>query len=157
MVCAVCLTMFLSKVVIVKGFLGIKPNVSHSVLYIHRFGYKDTSNFRMNHYQVKLTDKREMWAIIAQHRSNSIAHAASELIEAEWRIYASVNYTTIGSDNGWTVPCHYLNQCWRIVNWTLRKKLQWFFYRNKNTFIDKFAFESVACQSGGHLVPVSMC
>ena len=25
-----------------------------------------------------------------------------ELSEAEWRIYASVNYTTIGSDNGWS-------------------------------------------------------
>ena len=22
-------------------------------------------------------------------------------------------------------PSHYLNQCWLVVNWTLRKKLQW--------------------------------
>ena len=36
----------------------------------------------------------------------------------------------IGSDNGlspgtWSAPSHYLNQCWNIVNWTLRNKLQW--------------------------------
>ena len=32
--------------------------------------------------------------------------------------------TFIGSDNGlsptWLPPSHYLNQCWNIVNWTLR-------------------------------------
>ena len=32
-------------------------------------------------------------------------------------------------------PSHYLNQCWVIVNWTIRNKLQWNF--NQNT---KFAF-----------------
>ena len=25
----------------------------------------------------------------------------------------------------WSAPSHYLNQCWDIVNWTLRNKLQW--------------------------------
>ena len=25
----------------------------------------------------------------------------------------------------WPVPSHYLNQCWNILNWTLRNKLQW--------------------------------
>ena len=25
----------------------------------------------------------------------------------------------------WSAPSHYLNQCWHIVNWTLRNKLQW--------------------------------
>ena len=27
-------------------------------------------------------------------------------------------------------PSHYLNQCWIIVNWNLRNKLQWTFNRN---------------------------
>ena len=34
---------------------------------------------------------------------------------------------TIGLDKAlvtWTVPSHYLNQCWNIINWTLRNKLQ---------------------------------
>ena len=31
----------------------------------------------------------------------------------------------------YSVPSHYLNQCWVIVNWTLKKKLQLNFYQNK--------------------------
>ena len=46
-------------------------------------------------------------------------------IEAEWRIYASVSKAIIGSDNGWSAPCHYLNQCWNIANSKLRNTLQW--------------------------------
>ena len=30
------------------------------------------------------------------------------------------------------MPSHYLNQCWVIVNWTLRNKLHWNFNWNKN-------------------------
>ena len=32
-----------------------------------------------------------------------------------------------------SAPSHYLNQCWNIVNWTNRNKLQW--SRNRNTYI----------------------
>ena len=46
--------------------------------------------------------------------------------------------TIIGSDNG-----HYLNQCWNIVNWTLRNNFQWNFNRNSNIFIQEIAFENV--------------
>ena len=46
----------------------------------------------------------------------------------------------------WTVPSHYLNQCWNIVNWTLRNKLQWKFNRNSNIFIHENAIESVVCE-----------
>ena len=28
----------------------------------------------------------------------------------------------------WSLPSHYLNQFWNIVNWTLRNKLQWIFF-----------------------------
>ena len=34
----------------------------------------------------------------------------------------------------WPAPSHYLNQCWNIVNWTLRNKLQWDLNRNSLTF-----------------------
>ena len=34
----------------------------------------------------------------------------------------------------WSAPSHYLNQCWNIVNWTFRNKLQW----NSNLKIQKF-------------------
>ena len=51
----------------------------------------------------------------------------------------------------WTAPCHYLNQCWHIVNWTLRNKLQWNFNRNSNILIQENAVESVVCQTAAIL------
>ena len=46
----------------------------------------------------------------------------------------------------WTAPSHYLNQCWNIVYWTLRNKLQWNFNRNSNIFIVENTFENVVCE-----------
>ena len=46
----------------------------------------------------------------------------------------------------WTAPCHYLKQCWNIVNWTLGNKLQWNFNRNSNIFIEDNTFENVVCE-----------
>ena len=64
--------------------------------------------------------------------------------------------TIIGSDNGlslercqavaWTVPSHYLNQCWNIVNWTLGNKPQWNFNQNSNILIEENTFENVVCE-----------
>ena len=47
----------------------------------------------------------------------------------------------------WSAPNHYLNQCWDIVNWTLRNKLQWNFNQNTNIFIQKNAFENIVCET----------
>ena len=46
----------------------------------------------------------------------------------------------------WSAPSHYQNQCWNIVNKTLRNKLQWIFSRNSNIFIQENVFESVVCE-----------
>ena len=35
----------------------------------------------------------------------------------------------------WSVPSHYLNQHWNILNWTLRNKIQWNLNRNSYSFI----------------------
>ena len=43
----------------------------------------------------------------------------------------------------WTAPSHFWNQCWDIVNWTLRNKLQWNLKRNAYIFIQENAFENV--------------
>ena len=43
----------------------------------------------------------------------------------------------------WSAPSHYLNQCWNIVHWTLRNKLQWNVNRNSYIFIKKNPFENV--------------
>ena len=45
-----------------------------------------------------------------------------------------------------SAPSHYQNQCWNIVNKTLKNKLQWNFNRNSNNFIQENAFESVVCE-----------
>ena len=42
-----------------------------------------------------------------------------------------------------TVGSHYLNQCWDIVNWVLRNKLQWNLNRNLYIFFEENAFENV--------------
>ena len=50
-----------------------------------------------------------------------------------------------------TAPSHYLNQCWIIVNWTLRNKLQCNLNRNSNIFIQENAFESDVCETAAIL------
>ena len=41
---------------------------------------------------------------------------------------------------------HYLNQCWNIVNWTLRNKLQWNFNRNSNIFNQENTPQNAICE-----------
>ena len=41
---------------------------------------------------------------------------------------------------------HYLNQCWNIVNCTLRNKHRWNFNLNLDIFIQERAFGSVVCK-----------
>ena len=43
-------------------------------------------------------------------------------------------------------PSNYPNQCWNIVNWTLRNKLQWYFNGNSKICILKNALENVVCE-----------
>ena len=43
--------------------------------------------------------------------------------------------TTIGSDNAWSAPSHYLKQCWNIVKLNLRNKFQWTLKRNWYIFM----------------------
>ena len=46
----------------------------------------------------------------------------------------------------YSAPSHYLNQCWVIVNWILRNKLQWNFNQNTKLFIHKIAFENIVTE-----------
>ena len=62
---------------------------------------------------------------------------------------AFMSQVSIGSDNGlspFSAPSHCLNQCWIIVNWTLRNKLQWNLNQNTKLFIHKNASENVGCE-----------
>ena len=49
--------------------------------------------------------------------------------------WGRVMHICVSKLSAWTAPSHYLNQCWNIVNWTFRNKLQWNFNRNSNIFI----------------------
>ena len=72
-----------------------------------------------------------------------------QLIEAKWRMHASVDQTIMGSNDGfvaWSAPSHYLNQRWYIVNLALGIKLQWNVDGNPNIFFQENAFENVVCE-----------
>ena len=47
---------------------------------------------------------------------------------------------TIASDKwlgAWSAPEYYVNQCWLIVNWIFRYKLQWNLNQNSTIFLEK--------------------
>ena len=46
----------------------------------------------------------------------------------------------------YSAPSHYLNQCWVIVNWTLRNESQWNFNQNAYLFIHEDASENIVCE-----------
>ena len=73
----------------------------------------------------------------------------SELISPECRICASMNRVNIGPDNALSPirrQAIIWNQCWIIVNWTLRNKLQWNFNRHIKLFTHENAFENIVCE-----------
>ena len=49
----------------------------------------------------------------------------------------------VSKSGHWSVPSHYLNQWWNIVNWSPRIKLQLKFSRSSHIFIQENAFENV--------------
>ena len=50
----------------------------------------------------------------------------------------------------YSAPSHYLNQCWVIVNWTLRNKLQWNFNQNAKLFTK--CIWKYRLRNGSHIV-----
>ena len=56
----------------------------------------------------------------------------------------------------YSTPSHYLNQCWVIVNWTLRNKLGWNFNHNYNIFIQENAFENFVCEMAANFISTSV-
>ena len=67
-------------------------------------------------------------------------------------INASVNRASIGSDNGLSpirrqaIIKTNAVQCWVIVNWTLRNKVQWNLNQNTKVFIHENAYENIVCE-----------
>ena len=51
----------------------------------------------------------------------------------------------------WSVPNHYVNQCWNIVNSNLRNKFWWNFKWNSYIFSQENAFENVVYEMAASL------
>ena len=50
------------------------------------------------------------------------------------------------------MPSHYLNQCWVIVNWTLRNKAQWNFNQSRKFFHSRKSIWNYCLWNDGHFV-----
>ena len=74
-------------------------------------------------------------------------------------IYASINSAIIAIDNGLSLQAlsPFLNQCWLIVNWSLRIKFQWNFNQSYHNFRSMKCISKCHLQNGGHFVSASMC
>ena len=53
--------------------------------------------------------------------------------------------------------CHYVNQWWNIVNWSLRNKLQWNIHLNSFFVIQENAFGSAVCEMSTIFALASKC
>ena len=89
----------------------------------------------------------DMSLIITHSRLHPHLPWASELTHWGWVMHIHISeLTIIGSDNGlfvaWLALSHYLNQCWNIINLTLRNKLQWNVNRNSYIFSQENTFEN---------------
>ena len=45
-----------------------------------------------------------------------------------------------------SLPSHYLNKCWFVINWIPGNKFRWNLNENEKMFIHKNEFESIACE-----------
>ena len=124
---------------------------------IGRYGYFPKMSFpfplRNNRYQDADTDYQSIQSSIGIHMYiRSVVPENQMLIPlTHWSRVTHIcvsDLTSIGSDNGLSPG---QNQCWNIVNKTLRNKLKWIFSRNSNISIQENAFESVVCEKAAIL------
>ena len=84
-----------------------------------------------------------------KHRLQNFSHFKASLCVNHWGRVTHICVSKIG--HYWfrqslvtcSVPRHYQNQWWIIINWTLRNKLHWNFTQNCNIFIQENAFENI--------------
>ena len=77
-----------------------------------------------------------------------------------YRIYAPSGLNSLRLSDAYIrnqATSHYLNRCWHTLHSKLKNKFQWDLKRISYILIQENAFEDVVYQSGGHLVPTSMC
>ena len=98
----------------------------------------DINSLETNTGRREILLEREVWLI-----KRILTHSPQCLM------YSPVKWVSIGSDNGLSsdsAPSHCLNQCWLIVNWTLRNKFKGNSIKKTKLSIHKNAFENVICE-----------
>ena len=83
-----------------------------------------------------------------------------QIISTEWRIYASINWAIIGSDNGWS-PVHCQAITWTKAGVSLNGPIGRNVKRHFNQNIKKKAFKEISLKilsvNGGHFVSACVC
>ena len=105
---------------------------------------KKKSSVEITHFQIfSLWTYENVFSVgevLLQMHANKPRNIRScgKLSQAWWRLY--VKMITIASDKwlgAWSAPEYYVNQCWLIVNWIFRYKLQWNLNQNSTIFFRK--------------------
>ena len=123
---AQCVNMLCNEV----GDRHFKSNYDNVIVFISLFWlHMRSTAVHLSLFQLHLFKKLTHWGRVMHICIDNLSHHCFR-----WWLVA------------WSAPCHYLNQCWDIINWTLRNKLQWNFNRNSNIFIQEKAFGSVVCE-----------
>ena len=100
------------------------------------------------------------------HRVNTLGleqnghHSADDILTHWGRVTLICvhNLTIIGSDNGWSAPSHYLNQCWNMILLIGPLGTNFSEILIKNIiFLSRKCVRKCRLENGGHLVSASMC
>ena len=97
------------------------------------------------HFQSNdLANKHPRYSSMHWNKSSFIVKNVKETQVYDLTLWGRVTHicvsklSILGSDKS-----HYLKQCWIMINWTLRNKLQWHFNTNSNIFIKENPFQKV--------------
>ena len=139
-------SLWISPINSLKCFLKVQINTIPALVQImawHLPDDKPLSETMMVSLRMHICVTRPQWV-------NSLR--PSDAYMSQWTNHHWFIYWLVA----WTAPSHHLNQCWNMVNWTLRNKLQWNFNRSSKHFHSrKCAWRCL--RNGFHFLSPSMC
>ena len=128
--------MYLAVFIFIFPFLLAHRQVKWEITSVHMvIGYMDTLEYASQAFPVSLVtyvisccpDRHHgAWATLQYLIwPTSYGEISSQSLKAGRLVDSNIAWlwNLRGTLVAWTAPSHYLNQCWNIVNWTLRNKL----------------------------------
>ena len=127
----------------------------------HRFSYYNFHKSQQSAHIEESDYLQDLWINPDIHKLWLFTTTSNFQTQANpWKIYFWLTHwgqvthicisklTIIVSHNGWSpgASSHYINQCWSIINWTFRNKLQRNRNRNSYIFIPENTFKDVICE-----------